>query len=303
MNCRVILMRRRRSVAIISAVLLVVIILAAWLAPKNNNRGSAKSLAGAAVEENEDPFGTFPAPTSAPEIAIPQESSSSTTTTTQATSATSTSTTSTLDDSTTSISSTSSTTTSSIPPPDLSTTSTTTPVNTTTATTTTTTAATTTTTTTTDNTPKPLEADDFQPLSCNQVLSEDTICQPWSQAVTVNGGGLTTVPCGTCVVMDVGNLQLPGGLDIQGRLVIPDGLEFQLETTMIVVQGEWIMKSHTQITDTPNIRITLTGSTDRYFAPVGENARLCGEMGCNVGPQSITVAGGRVDCKFISTHA
>lgn len=139
----------------------------------------------------------------------------------------------------------------------------------------------------------------MKPLSCNDSFSS---CVDWSDFVGRNDRhtDAVTIPCGRCVIMDHdgGALHLDGGLDIQGKLVFPDRYTgLTLYSTMIVVQGVLEMASTSQVGATPAVKFVMTGNTDRYFEPVGENERYCGGRTCLAGKKAITVAGGHVDIR------
>ena len=142
-----------------------------------------------------------------------------------------------------------------------------------------------------------LEVADFVPLSCNAVFST---CVPWSKTF---GTGATqvarvVVKCGACITMDHPGptLTLQNGLDIQGKLVFPDNYKLQIQSPLIVVQGELQMQASKPVDGVPSIRFIVTGSSDQFFTPIGSNANACGGS-CNVGKKSITVAGGKVNRK------
>ena len=286
-----ILLRRRRALAAILAVLLLGIVLVAWLVPTSKRKSeSINGLANTAdsVEDNEQSFDDMP--TSAPFTSIlnpppatyvspePPESIFANTTMSPTSSPSSSFYSSEPVQESPTYSPISRTTKTEGP-------ATLSPVS-----------------TSTETVPpsiesRPVEADDFQPLQCNNALLSAT-CEPWSEVFPDNiGDEVVTIECGSCVEVDVPSLRLVGGLDIQGKLTVPDGFHWTLETTMIVVQGEWNVQSTGIITGSPVVNITLFGNENRTFLPVDRNEGLCGPTGCEVGPQSITVAGGRVNCE------
>jgi hypothetical protein len=152
---------------------------------------------------------------------------------------------------------------------------------------------------------------DFIPLSCNNNLSTAT-CNSW---VSIFGSSSTftnqvVIPCGTCITMDHPGPQLSllSGINIIGKLIFPNDGSYQLtiNTASIIVQGELDLQStQTPVTGTPMIRIVMIGSdASLNFFPINENVNACdGFLGsCKVGFKSITVAGGRVNCKAINFH-
>ena len=164
------------------------------------------------------------------------------------------------------------------------------------------------------------EVKPFKPLHCNANLTTAP-CQSWTSMFgTFNKfATLVTVPCGTCIIMDVNDrtlgsspLELLGGIDIHGKLVFPDtgyGSNYTLSiiATMMVVQGELSMTSVTKpINGRPNIHITMVGQNINHtFTPVDNNAMGC-TIGntvtptpCTIGKKAIVVAGGKVNSKLM----
>ena len=140
----------------------------------------------------------------------------------------------------------------------------------------------------------------FVPLSCNAAL-ETQPCPSWT---SVFGSSTTYFPervivaCGTCVTMDQQNMTLAQGLDIQGKLVFPEGFIVTVRTASLTVQGQLQMLSTGPVDGTPKIRIIMIGDQAQTFTPIGENAANCGGGGsCNVSHKAITVAGGKVNSK------
>lgn len=148
-----------------------------------------------------------------------------------------------------------------------------------------------------------LAIEDFQPLSCNAQVSS-AFCRSWTSVFgsSTSFSGRKVVPCGSCVRMNAPgpDLFLNGGLDIQGKLVFPDGYSINVHTPMIVVQGELEMTSSKPVDGVPTIQITMTGrNVEQTFEPIDTNANACGDgLLCEAGENSITVAGGKVTSKF-----
>lgn len=140
----------------------------------------------------------------------------------------------------------------------------------------------------------------FVPLSCNAALGTQP-CPSWTSvfgSATTFFSGRVIVACGTCVTMDQQNLTLAQGLDIHGKLVIPDGFTVTVRTASLTVQGQLEMLSTGPVDGTPKIRIIMTGDQAQTFTPIGENVANCGSGGsCNVSRKAITVAGGKVNSK------
>jgi G8 domain len=148
---------------------------------------------------------------------------------------------------------------------------------------------------------------DFVPLTCNANLASAP-CASWSSTFGTASSYSTriAIPCGTCVTMDypAADLQLNGGIDIIGKLVFPDGYKVNLQSTLIIVQGELQMTSTKQVTGVPDVRFTMIGSDATLtFTPVENNANKCkGVATCAAGKKAIVVAGGRVTRKFCFGH-
>lgn len=146
----------------------------------------------------------------------------------------------------------------------------------------------------------------FKPLSCNSaILKAGSVCSgTWSGmfGTSATHTNKIVIPCGVCVTMNhaSGTLNLNGGIDIQGKLILPDnGLSINITTTSIVVQGELIMTSTSPITGIPKIKVTLVGSNEATFTPIDVNAKACnGATTCIAGKKSFVVAGGKVTCMY-----
>lgn len=62
-------------------------------------------------------------------------------------------------------------------------------------------------------------------------------------------------------------IDLQGGLDIEGRLEVPDGTNLTIRTPYIFVQGEFQMRSSKLIDGNPAIKVIMTGTEDIFFFP------------------------------------
>ena len=144
---------------------------------------------------------------------------------------------------------------------------------------------------------------DFLPLLCNAKLASAT-CRTWSSAFGT--GDVHTnrviIPCGQCITMNHAGavLDLRDGLEIIGKLVIPNKVKVDIKTTTVVVQGELLMTSSKPVDGKPDITFTLNGSNDRItFTPIDRNVNACnGAATCTVGKKSIVVAGGQINGTF-----
>lgn len=156
----------------------------------------------------------------------------------------------------------------------------------------------------------------FRQLTCNSEILKRSGAPPctttwvglFGTSDTFNN--LVTIPCGTCVVLNANEinngskkLNLLGGIDIQGKLVIPDNDQsLNITTTHIIVQGELSITSTKTITNTPTIRIKLVGTDNTLsFTPMDINAKACnGQTTCVAGKKSVVVAGGKLTCTSIN---
>jgi hypothetical protein len=145
--------------------------------------------------------------------------------------------------------------------------------------------------------------EDFSWLSCNK----DLYSQPCTSFVTAFGVGTVfpnqlVVPCGKCIILDHPGptLTLQQGLDIQGKLVIPNNPtgSLTIQAPMVVVQGELFITATRPVDGVPVVKFFMTGSGDKFFQPIDSNAAACGGGQCNVGTRSITVAGGSIKGTF-----
>ena len=144
------------------------------------------------------------------------------------------------------------------------------------------------------------EPPDFQRLDCNKDLA-GTPCRPWS---TIFGNSTRynqriVIECGTCVTMDHRgpSVRFEKGIDVQGKLVFPNGYKISIETRSIFVQGELEIISTSIITDVPKISVSLFGNQEVMLRPIQNNRLACEPEGCKGGERSITVAGGKLNCK------
>ena len=104
---------------------------------------------------------------------------------------------------------------------------------------------------------------------------------------------------------DANKITFLDGIDIIGKLILPERYQIHIETTTIIVQGVLEMTSIvTPITGQPMIHITMIPSTNNTagsadsgstFIPVNENALACATPTCNVGSKGIMVAGGTLN--------
>mmetsp|Transcript_81410 Transcript_81410/g.217728 ORF Transcript_81410/g.217728 Transcript_81410/m.217728 type:complete len:1270 (-) Transcript_81410:160-3969(-) len=137
----------------------------------------------------------------------------------------------------------------------------------------------------------------FVPLSCNANI-DNSKCSSFIDTFGTNSvhASRLVVPCGTCVSMDHPGplLTLNDGIDIQGKLVFPDGYRLTVNTNLVLVQGELEMKSSKAVDGIPDVTFVLQGSSISSFEPIDSNTGNCGGS-CDTGARSITVAGGKVN--------
>jgi len=96
------------------------------------------------------------------------------------------------------------------------------------------------------------------------------------------------------------DLTLAGGLDIQGKLVFPDGYQLTLAAPFIRVQGKLHMTSTKIPNGVEDVKFLLTGTDETLtkFTPHDNNAMACdGE--CSVGKKPIVVAGGELEIQAL----
>ena len=144
---------------------------------------------------------------------------------------------------------------------------------------------------------------DFPPLECNENI-DDVICEQWS-SMDFDLGFMVDIPCGTCVTFDLPEgsfVELPSGLNVEGKLVFPPNTKATIETPFIFVQGV-LEASSDQIISTENIdglNFVMTGTEDHPFFPHSQNSVSCDNAFCNVGKKPVIVAGGRLDIQGVN---
>jgi hypothetical protein len=149
---------------------------------------------------------------------------------------------------------------------------------------------------------------DFKALSCNsQILQTSYVCtRTWSSMFGTSNvqTNRIVIPCGTCIVMNhaSGILDLKNGIDIQGKLIIPDGVQLRMTFPSMIVQGELSLTSTKPVNGIPNIVFTVVGTNNELtFTPIDVNANACkGQSTCTAGKKSIVVAGGKITCTYIA---
>ena len=137
----------------------------------------------------------------------------------------------------------------------------------------------------------------FKPLTCNAVYSA---CTTWTESRSeyTTPSGWVLIPCGKCVTMDITDgrmATIAGGLQIQGKLVVPTTARVTLAMTTLIVEGELQITSTDVITGTPKVTFHIQDSaTIPSFTPHLQNINACGGSSCQLGKQAIVVAGGKL---------
>eukprot|EP00984_Skeletonema_dohrnii_P032164 scaffold25708_cov83-Skeletonema_dohrnii-CCMP3373.AAC.2 len=149
---------------------------------------------------------------------------------------------------------------------------------------------------------------------CNDML-DTAECTPWSSYF--NGADMTQeikIPCGVCVSLDASpddplygsTMNFGQGLNIVGKMVIPNDAKVHIVTKYVYVQGELIMpqpadgsSSGVPSPEQGDItRITLYGTDDLMFQ--ADDATDNTHLGMkDVSAKAFVVAGGRVDIRAL----
>jgi hypothetical protein len=136
----------------------------------------------------------------------------------------------------------------------------------------------------------------FNPLACNAAVMSAS-CSPKLSSL-LSGTAKVTVPCGTCYTYDLPKAPTTiDGLDVVGRLVVPQNYKSTLLTKFVFVQGVLEMSDTNPISkNNTSMRIVLTGDADVTFVPASGNAGVAGST-FNAGVKPFLVAGGRLDIR------
>lgn len=89
------------------------------------------------------------------------------------------------------------------------------------------------------------------------------------------------------------------GLDIYGKLVVPNSTSTEIWTPLVVVHGELIIDATKPVDGSPDVKIIMTDQGEDFFEPINENSHECGGR-CRAGRKAIIVAGGKVtgECRY-----
>ena len=152
----------------------------------------------------------------------------------------------------------------------------------------------------------------FAPLTCNADLknancSDTTLSQLTQQA----GNDPVIIPCGTCATYDITNgttLTVPGGINVEGHLFVPESAHGILNTTSVIVQGRLTIREPAG--SDKSFVVNLYGTKDVLFLPHASNEFECGQnattseaIPCDLGKKPIAVLGGTLDVDALSTSA
>ncbi|KAG7363841.1 glycosyl hydrolase family 99 protein [Nitzschia inconspicua] len=145
----------------------------------------------------------------------------------------------------------------------------------------------------------------FTPLQCNDnlTLAASSCTTKWSDLFGTKSTyeSLVIIECGQCVELgsqfSSSELNLLGGLDVLGILHIRDVTSLVITTPFIRVQGEFHIDAMNPVDGSPNVEINLVDSDVlrmEKIIPTSTNISECGTVGCDPGPKSIFVTGGKV---------
>ena len=149
----------------------------------------------------------------------------------------------------------------------------------------------------------------FAPLECNANLDKVPCDKKFSSYFQIKDLSeqfikfekRLTIPCGMCIVMDQidGVVDLIEGINIKGKLLIPDGIRLRMRLTSMLVQGELEIVSSKAIDGSPDVHLVwLSGRSPLAFVPEN-NTDACGgnRHACNLGKKPFVVAGGKVNIR------
>jgi len=139
----------------------------------------------------------------------------------------------------------------------------------------------------------------FNPLSSNANLNTTSCDNSFESLVGTETDVVVTIPVGQCYTWDeslTGDITI-GGLDIQGKLIIPKNHKATLYTPYVFVQGVFEMSDDNLISPSNrSMKIVLTGDTDVTFTPADSNVGVAGTP-FNAGVKPFLVAGGQLNIR------
>lgn len=138
----------------------------------------------------------------------------------------------------------------------------------------------------------------FTPLSCNSPMSA---CKSWATWFTAQPtSGMATIPCGTCVKLDVADgstVTLLNGLNVIGKLDVPATVSnVTVALPLLLVQGELAVTTSQTVISPQNrgLTVKMTG-TNPALAFTPTTTGICTTTGtCTAGKKGIVVAGGKL---------
>lgn len=152
----------------------------------------------------------------------------------------------------------------------------------------------------------------FAPLTCNADLKNaNCLDTTLSQLTQQAGNDPFIIPCGTCATYDITNgttLTVPGGINVEGHLFVPESAHGILNTTSVIVQGRLTIREPAG--SDKSFVVNLYGTKDVLFLPHASNEFECGQnattseaIPCDLGKKPIAVLGGTLDVDALSTSA
>lgn len=138
--------------------------------------------------------------------------------------------------------------------------------------------------------------DYLYPLPCNEGVTFDCTATPLSSLPVPTDGSPLVIECGTCVYVDAtdgGQLDLPNGLRIEGKLYFPPEASITIRTIFVMVLGILKMDNPTVGNE---VKFSLYGEEDIFFTADPEKQNPITSQcvnGCKIGKKPIAVLGGK----------
>ena len=128
-----------------------------------------------------------------------------------------------------------------------------------------------------------------QGLACNKNLQEAR-CRRWSNVFPLfppNAKDPIEIPCGTCVWLDVSELDMRGGLHVRGKLVISENKRstYKMVVSNVLVEGELEIVAKKPVGETPFVTLEFVD-------------RGTPDTSCFGSKKGMVVSGGKVNCKY-----
>ena len=151
--------------------------------------------------------------------------------------------------------------------------------------------------------PDSAKVGDFQRLDCNPITFSDCSTLA-SNNLPSNSDNPLKIPCGSCYTFDLtGDVTIPGGLDIRGKLLFPVNHAATIFTPYVIVQGELelIVDHPTIAPENKGTTFVLTGTDKVYFDPThSPNQNACDQISndlCKFERKPFVVVGGKVNIR------